>query len=242
MIDLSNISSLPPDGAHKHASKEHLKELREELFELQNVFYADGRFGLLIILQGMDASGKDGVCRHVMTAMNPMGVQVKSFKKPTELELQHDFLWRIYPHFPAKRMIQVFNRSYYEDILVPTVEATHSKAVIAQRYTLINAVEENLDLNNIHVLKFFLQISREEQAERIAERKTLPDKKWKYNHADEISDAKWKHYRQTYEQIINGCQDKPWHIIPADKRWYRNEQVAIIIRDYLKGLGLKYPA
>jgi PPK2 family polyphosphate:nucleotide phosphotransferase len=241
MIELSKISSLPPDGAHEHTSKEHLKELREELFELQNVFYADGRFGLLIILQGMDASGKDGVCRHVMTAMNPMGVQVKSFKKPTELELSHDFMWRVYPHFPPKRMIEVFNRSHYEDILIPTVSGTLSEEVIEQRSQLINAVEENLEASNIHVLKFFLHISREEQAERIAERKTIPYKKWKYDHADEISDAKWKHFRTTYEKIMNDCRQDSWHIIPADKRWYRNEQVAIILRDHLKGLDLKYP-
>lgn len=241
MIELDKTLTIPPAEAHKHASKKHLKQLRKELFELQNVFYADGRFGLLIVLQGMDASGKDGICRHVISAMNPMGVQVKAFKKPTQAEMEHDFLWRIYPHFPPKRMIEVFNRSYYEDILVPTVEGLFSKEVIEHRYKLIDDIEHHLNLNNIHVLKFYLHISREEQAERIAERKTIPHKKWKYDHADEISDAKWDHYRQTYERLLNDCTDDPWHIIPADKRWYRNEQVAIIIRDHLKGLGLKYP-
>ncbi len=241
MIKLHKISSTPPDDAHKHASKKHLKELRKELFELQNVFYADGRFALLIVLQGMDASGKDGICRHVISAMNPMGIHVKAFKRPTEIELKHDFLWRVYPNFPPKGKIEVFNRSYYEDILVPTVEGTFSEAVIEHRYKLINTVEKHLNINNTHVIKFFLHISREEQAERIAERKTLVEKKWKYENADEISDAKWNHYHQTYERILNDCTDDPWHIIPADKRWYRNEQVAIVLRDHLKSLDLKYP-
>lgn len=241
MVELDNIPTAPAEGTDKEASKWHLEELRRELFDLQNVFYADGRYGLLIVLQGMDASGKDGICRHVMSAMNPMGVQVKSFKKPTEAELEHDFLWRIYPHFPPKGMIQVFNRSYYEDILVPSVEGTFSDEVIAHRYNLIDTIEHHLNINNIHVLKFFLHISREEQAERIAERKVAPHKKWKYDHADEISDAKWNKYRQTYEKLLNNCCDNPWHIIPADKRWYRNEQVAIILRDHLKGLNLQYP-
>jgi PPK2 family polyphosphate:nucleotide phosphotransferase len=240
-MDIRQQPTKPPTGADKDTSKEHLKELHKELLELQNVFYADGRFGLLILLQGMDASGKDGICRHVMTAMNPMGVQVTSFKRPTEIELAHDFLWRIYPHFPAKGMIRVFNRSYYEDILIPTVNGTFDKARLAHRYNLIDTVEQHLAINNIHVLKFFLHISREEQAERIAERKTLPHKKWKYEDADEISDQKWNLFQDTYNQIFNGCDSNPWHIIPADKRWYRNEQVALILRDHLRGLDLKYP-
>ncbi len=240
-IDIRKLPTAPPKGTDKSVSKGHLVSLRQELSELQNVFYADGRFGLLIILQGMDASGKDGVCRHVMSAMNPMGVQVTSFKKPTEAELQHDFLYRIYPHFPAKSRIRVFNRSYYEDILVPTVEGLYGKERINDRYKLINTIERHLQVNNIHVLKFFLHLSREEQAERIAERKTIQHKKWKYDHADNISDEKWDHFQETYSQLFNDCDNTPWHIIPADRRWYRNEQVAIILRDHLKGLGLEYP-
>lgn len=241
-IDITQMPTEPTAGTDKEASYAQLEVLRKELFDLQNVFYADGRFGLLIILQGMDASGKDGICRHVMSAMNPMGVQVTSFKKPTEAELEHDFLYRIYPHFPARAMIKVFNRSYYEDILVPTVEGTLPPERIAHRYELIDTIEKHLEINNIHVLKFFLHISREEQAERIAERKTVPHKKWKYDHADEISDEKWNHFQQTYNEIINQCCGRPWHIIPADKRWHRNEMVATILRDHLKGLGLKYPS
>lgn len=241
MMNLSEISALPPEGADKELSKQHLEELRNELFELQNVFYADGRYGLLIILQGMDTSGKDGVCRHVMSAMNPLGVQVTSFKKPTETELQHDFLWRIYPHFPAKGMIRVFNRSYYEDILVPTVNNTLSTQIIEHRHQLINTVEKHLALNNIHVLKFFLHISREKQLEKIAERKLAPHKKWKYSKEDNFTDEMWQQYQSVYEHVIDSCQLTPWHIIPADKRWYRNERVAQILRDHLQNLGLQYP-
>lgn len=240
-MDLQHCPTAPPIGTDKNISEHNLEQLRKELFELQNVFYADGRFGLLIILQGMDASGKDGICRHVMSAMNPMGVQVTSFKRPTETELSHDFLWRIYPHFPARGMIRVFNRSYYEDVLVPTVEGYVAPEKIENRFKLINAIEEHLQLNNIHVLKFFLHISREEQAERIAERKTEPHKKWKYDHADEISHEKWNRYQQTYNRLVNDCSNSPWHVIPADKRWYRNEMAATVLRDHLQSLSLEYP-
>ncbi|CAN5275764.1 polyphosphate kinase 2 family protein [soil metagenome] len=240
-MDISSLPTKPTKGTEKRAGKDHLKTLRNELAELQNMFYADGRFGLLIVLQGMDASGKDGVCRHVMSAMNPMGVQVTSFKKPTEAELDHDFLWRIYPHFPARGMIEVFNRSYYEDILMPMVGGDLSQVIIDQRFELINAIERHLEVSNIHVLKFFLHISREEQKERIVERKTIAHKKWKYSHADEFTDKKWNTFQEMYNYVLGNSSHNPWHIIPADKRWYRNEQVALVIRDHLKGLGLEYP-
>lgn len=241
IMDLSKISALPPEGADKGTAKQYLKQLHKELFELQSVFYADGRYGLLIILQGMDTSGKDGICRHVMTAMNPLGVQVKSFKKPTPTEEEHDFLWRVYPHFPPKGMIQVFNRSYYEDILVPSVEGNLSEDILAHRYELINTIEKHLALNNIHVLKFFLHISREKQLEKIANRKLKLRKKWKYDRKDEITDEKWQKYQEVYNKIMSDCQQNPWHIIPADKRWHRNEKVAIILRNYMQDLDLRYP-
>ncbi len=240
-MDINQIPTTPPESSDKEQSTAHLKELRKGLFELQNLFYADGRFGLLVILQGMDASGKDGVCRHVMSAMNPMGVQVTSFKKPTAEELRHDFLWRVYPHFPALGMMRVFNRSYYEDVLVPSMEGTHSLETIEHRMRLINHIEQHLQASNIHVLKFFLHISREEQLHRIAERKTLEHKKWKYDHADEISDEKWHRYQQTYNRVLTDCSVIPWHIVPADKRWYRNEKVAQILHQHLSSLALHYP-
>ena len=179
MIDLNTISTKPPSNISKSETKKDLAQLRKELFELQNKFYADGRFGLLIILQGMDTSGKDGTIRHALSSMNPQGVQVKSFKKPTEEELKHDFLWRVYTHIPPKGMIQVFNRSYYEDIIMPSLNSSLPDEILAHRCMFIKYLEQHLRLSNIHVLKFFLHISKEEQKERIQERLIKPHKRWK---------------------------------------------------------------
>ena len=162
MIKLEKLATKPSDEFSKKECTKGLIRFQKKLFELQNVFYADSRFALLIILQGVDTSGKDGVIRHVMTRMNPMGINVKSFKQSTEEEMKHDFLWRIFPHFPAKGMIGVFNRSYYEDILVPFMEETLTKDGLLQRCQLINGLEQHLEKSNIHILKFFLHLSKEE--------------------------------------------------------------------------------
>jgi PPK2 family polyphosphate:nucleotide phosphotransferase len=240
MIKFGKMSTLPPKGSLKTACNKELAIFHKKLFELQNVFYADSRFALLIILQGVDTSGKDGVIRHVMTCMNPMGIQVKSFKQPTEEELKHDFLWRIYPHFPAKGMIEVFNRSYYEDVLVPYMQDTLSKDNLLNRCQLINCLEQHLKKSNIHVLKFFLHLSKEEQEQRIEERLTDPHKQWKYTKEDTLATDNWADYQVAYELIINKCKEQAWHIIPADKRWYRNYAVAKIITNHLESLKLKY--
>lgn len=160
MIKLKNIFTTQLKDFSKKGCNKELATFRKKLFELQNVFYADGHFTLLIIFQGVDTSGKDGTIRHVMASMNPMGVQVKSFKEPTKEELEHDFLWRIYPHFPAKGMIEVFNRSYYEDILAPSIDDKLSKEELQHRCELINRVEQHLEFSKIHVLKSFLHISK----------------------------------------------------------------------------------
>lgn len=241
MKKLIEISTKPTKGLTKKECKEQLIVFHKQLFELQNKFYADGRFGLLIILQGMDTSGKDGTIRHVLSCINPMGLQVKSFKKPTKEEQQHDFLWRVYPHIPAKSMMQVFNRSYYEDILVPSVYNTINEERVNHRYKLINQIEEHLLKNDIHVIKFFLHISKEEQSERIRERLTEPHKKWKYDVEDKKAAKKWNDYEKIYDQIILDCTHVPWNIIPADKRWYRNYKVAKTLVEYLEKLNLKYP-
>lgn len=241
MKELKDISTLPPEQVIKKKCKEELRLFHKRLYELQNMFYADGRFGLLIILQGMDTSGKDGTIRHVMTSMNPMGLKVQSFKKPTEEEQMHDFLWRIYPHFPSKGMIQVFNRSYYEDIIVPVVNISLTEEKIKHRMNLINELEQHLAQNNIHILKLYLHISPDEQRKRINERLTIPHKKWKYNHDDEIAAKKWDAYQNIYDIVIKQCNKIPWHIIPSDKRWYRNYSVAKMLTEYLESLNLKYP-
>lgn len=241
MYRLSEISPLPPEGANKTTCKEELGTLRRHLFELQNVFYADRRFGLLILLQGLDTAGKDGTIRHVITCMNPMGVHVKSFKKPTEIELAHDFLWRAYPNFPAKGMIEVFNRSYYEDILIPSVYFSQEPELLEHRMNMINALERHLALNDVLILKFFLHISREEQEQRIQERLTKPHKKWKYSKEDEVAAKRWNDYTRAYDALLNNCNQIPWNIIPAEKRWYRNYAVAQVIKNQLTDLDLKYP-
>ena len=241
MIDLSKIDTFPPGDSHKAKTKKNLKKLRKELFQLQNKFYADGRYSILIILQGVDASGKDGTIRHAFSSMNPQGVQVKSFKKPTEDERQHDFLWRIYPHFPEKGMIKIFNRSYYEDILVPSVEKTLSEDVLQHRINLINELEHHLGANNTVILKFYLHLSEEEQKKRIEERKTKPHKRWKYAKEDELVPKRWDEYRSAYHTLINACSHLPWHIVPADKRWYRNWFVANKLLETLEQLNLTYP-
>ncbi len=238
---LNSISTLPSTELSKNDCKKELRNIKEEFFELQNKFYADGRFSLLIILQGMDTSGKDGVIRNVFSCMNPMGLNVTSFKKPSGEELNHDFLWRVYPKFPAKRMIRVFNRSYYEDILVPMVNKTLKPNDIQHRYQYINELEDHLKRNNTHILKFFLHISKDKQLERIDERKTKPHKKWKYDIADEETRKDWDEYLNAYTSVIENCNKQPWHIIPSDKKWNRNYEVATILLKHFKSLKLKYP-
>lgn len=241
MKELKDISTLPPEQTSKNEYKDGLTAFHKQLFELQNVFYADGRYGLLIILQGMDTSGKDGTIRHVMTCMNPMGLRVQSFKKPTEEEKKHDFLWRIYPHIPAKSMMQVFNRSYYEDIIVPSVNNALTENKLKHRCSLINELEQHLIQNDIHVLKFFLHISKDEQEERIRERLSKPHKRWKYSKEDDKAAKRWDAYTGIYNKLIGQCNKTPWHVIPADKRWYRNYTVAKILTEHLEKLNLKYP-
>lgn len=170
-----------------------------------------------------------------------MGVNIKSFGIPTDEENQHDFLWRIYPNLPGKGMIQVFNRSYYEDILVPKVKKTVPPAQLEHRFELVNMLESHLELNNIKILKLFLHISRDEQLDRIEERKTKKNKMWKYDKSDEYSIDKWKASQEVYEILLNRCQKIPWHIIPANKRWHRNYMAAKIIKDFFKELNINYP-
>lgn len=241
MKTLKDISTLPAAEYSKEACKKGLKEYREKLFALQNLFYANSNSALLIILQGPDTSGKDGTIRHVMTCMNPQGVRVKSFKKPTEEELQHDYLWRVYPHIPGKGMVQVFNRSYYEDIIVPMVEKTLPEGRPEERMAFINNWEQHLVRNGIHLLKFFLHISPEKQQEKIRERQLKPHKQWKYSREDKNAGRDWNATAGAYELVINNCNNPEWNIIPADKKWYRNYAVAKKIAEYLESLELKYP-
>ena len=240
---LSNASTNPKAGTDRKQTEVEISKLKDEMFNLQNLLFAEKKYSLLIILQGMDAAGKDGTIRHVFSSMNPMGVNVKAFKEPTDEEMAHDFLWRVHPHAPAKGMIQIFNRSHYEEILVPTVHKTASKEKIELRYDFINSFEKNLVENNTIILKFYLNVSKEVQAERIKERLTVPHKKWKYDPADKREAGNWDAYMEVYEKIFKKCGPEiPWIIVPADHKWYRNYIVAKALVDTMEGLKMKYPS
>lgn len=239
---LQDQPTLPPDGTDREAFRQQILVLQDELFQLQNKLYADGRHALLIILQGLDASGKDGTIRNAFSCFNPQGVRVKAFKAPTETELQYDFLFRVYPHFPERGMIQVFNRSYYEDVLVPMVTGTLPDAELNARMDFLNALEDHLSRSHTHILKFYLNISPQEQLKRIEERKTDPTKFWKYDIRDEETAERWTDFKAAYDRVLNRCQARPWHIIPADRKWYRNHEVLRVVVECLRGLDLRYPS
>lgn len=242
MINLSKYSARAPKNLDREKVETITKELQGRLFDLQRLLYANSERSLLIILQGLDAAGKDSTIRHVFSCVNPMGCNVKSFKKPTEEELKRDFLWRIYPHVPAKGMIQIFNRSHYEDILVPTVHGTHENGTIQKRYGYINTFEQRLKSNGTIILKFFLHISLERQQEKMKLRLSDPRKKWKYDIADKLEAKNRKAYTEVYEEIFRRCSPEiPWHIVPADQKWYRNMFIAKKVVGVLEDLKMKYP-
>ncbi|MGN6492766.1 MAG: PPK2 family polyphosphate kinase [Agriterribacter sp.] len=241
-LTLRNISTRAPEKLNKEATKLETAALLKQLNELQNLLYAEGRHSLLIIIQGMDASGKDGVIRNVMSAMNPQGVTVKSFKVPTPDEAAHDFLWRVHAAAPAKGMIQVFNRSHYEDILVTRVHKWCTDKVARQRMEAINAFEDLLVTHNqTRILKFYLHISPQEQQQRLHERMQDPAKMWKYNEKDFEEARLWKIYMKMYEDCFNKCNHIPWTIVPADQNWYKEFLIAKSIRDTLASLKMQYP-
>jgi len=242
MSTLSEISTKAPKEFNKKEIKEETIKLLEELNELQNLLYAEGKHSVLVILQGMDASGKDGVIRKVFGQINPQGVQVVSFKTPTEEELAHDFLWRIHKQTPAKGMIQIFNRSHYEDVLITRVHGWCDDATAEKRFDAINNFEELLILHNAtQVLKFYLHISQEEQTERLEERTEDPTKEWKYNAKDKEEAKLWNQYMEMYEDVFINCNAAPWIIVPADQNWYKSYLVANTLRKALKELNMKYP-
>ncbi|MCS7073647.1 MAG: polyphosphate kinase [Bacteroidia bacterium] len=241
-ISLKSISTRAPKEYDKEQTKSKIPLLISRLSELQAVMFAEKKHSLLIILQGMDASGKDGVVKEVFTGVNPMGCRVQSFKKPTEEELAHDFLWRIHKHTPEKGMIQLFNRSHYEDVLVTRVHHQINDAVAKQRMKAINAFEELLQSHNTHILKFYLHISREEQLKRLNERITNPYKRYKYQSADIEESKHWDRYMEYYEEVFEQCSPKiPWHIVPSDQNWYKEYFIAKTIVDTLEELKMEYP-
>ena len=241
-IRLSQIDTNAPKDFDKKEIKEKTQAILSELDELQNLLFAESKHAVLIILQGMDGSGKDGVIKNVFTSMNPQGVNVKSFKVPTEEEASHDFLWRIHHYVPAKGMMQLFNRSHYEDILVTRVHNWCDDATAKKRMKAINDFEELLqEHNHTRILKFYLHISPEEQQKRLKERIKDPAKMWKYNEKDFEEAELWNTYMHMYEECFENCNNVPWTIVPSNQNWYKEFIIAKQLYNLLRSLDMKYP-
>lgn len=241
-IRLKDLSTRAPEELDKKETREKTEKLVAELDELQNLLFAEGKHSVLVVIQGMDGSGKDGVIRNVLGNMNPQGVTVKSYKAPTAEELSHDFLWRIHQHAPAKGMIQIFNRSHYEDILITRVHKWCDDETAVKRMKAINDFEQLLqEHNHTHILKFYLHISPEEQHERLSERMKDPAKMWKYNEKDFDEAKLWDLYMQMYEDCFNECNRPEWIIVPADQNWYKEFVIASALHSLLSGLGMQFP-
>src|SRR2546423_15385906 len=237
--DAKRPRALPKGKDLKRAAKEQRKRIEK----LQDIFYADDRCALLVVLQGRDASGKDGTVKHVFRSVNPMGCEVTSFKAPTDIERQHDFLWRIERRVPAKRMIGIFNRSHYEDVIVPRIRHEMPEEVVRKRYEQINDFERNLTENGVVILKFFLHVSRDEQKKRLIERLENPKKNWKFREGDLDDRALWDDYTAAFQDMIAQCSTRwaRWYIVPADDEDARNLLIAGTIADTLDRLKLRYP-
>lgn len=243
-IDLQKFNPDYDFSINKEEAEDVLeRSLRKRMSDLQHRLYAEREKALLIVLQGVDTSGKDGTIRHVISAFNPQGCTVKAFKEPMAEDLSHDFLWRIHKGAPAKGEIVTFNRSHYEDIIQPRVHKIVRKSIWSQRYEYINSFERCLLDNGTKTIKFFLHISKEEQRKRLEERMTDPSKQWKISERD-IEDLKfYNSYTAAYQDIIKRCSNlwAPWYIIPANKKWFRNLAVGLIIVNTLERMRPKFP-
>lgn len=229
--------------ADKDTAKAQLAEDAAAIDALQDRLFAEGKRALLVVLQGIDCSGKDGTVRAVFNPCGPLGVKVTSFRAPSPDELAQDYLWRVHKVCPARGYIGIFNRSHYEDVLVVKVKGYASADAIERRYDEINAFEKMLSNNGTTILKFMLHISKEEQAERLRERIETPEKRWKFNPGD-LDDRKlWDQYMAAYEMALSRCSTAhaPWHVIPADRNWVRNAAVARIVRQTLEEMNPQYP-
>ena len=241
-IKLKEISTRAPKDWDKEETKAKMAGILEKLDDLQNLLFAESKHAVLVILQGMDASGKDGVVRKVFGTMNPQGVWVRSFKTPTEEELSHDFLWRIHKVAPPKGIIQLFNRSQYEDVLITRVHKWIDDKTAKKRMKAINDFEQLLqEHNSTTILKFYLHISPEEQQLRLQERVHDATKQWKYNEKDFEEAKLWDDYMAAYEDCFEYCNDVPWTIVPADQNWYKEYIIAHALLKALEKLDMQYP-
>lgn len=243
-----DLSKMPTSAQSFHTDRAEaeieFKAARDELIELQSRLYAEGKHKLLIVLQAMDAGGKDGTIRRVFRGVNPQGVQVTSFKAPSKLELAHDFLWRIHQAVPGQGMIGVFNRSHYEDVLVVRVHDFVPESVWRPRYDHINQFEKMLADSGTTILKFYLHISKKEQKERFQDRLDDPNKHWKFSREDLEKRKYWNDYMAAFEEMLFQCSTDwaPWHIIPANQKWYRNLAITRTIVETIKSLDPQYPS
>ncbi|UVS78069.1 PPK2 family polyphosphate kinase [Actinokineospora sp. UTMC 2448] len=239
--DLPDPRSTPVGPTSKQAARAALPAIGARLAELQEALYAEATRGVLLVLQGMDTSGKGGTIKHVAGLLNPLGLRIASFKSPTREERRHDFLWRIRKQVPVPGQIGVFDRSHYEDVLIVRVEnlAPDWEA----RYSTINAFEAELADSGITVIKCFLHISPREQKKRLLDRLNDPSKHWKYNPADLAARAKWSAYQEAYAAVLARCSTPaaPWYVIPADRKWYRNWAVASLLLETLEALAPQPP-
>jgi PPK2 family polyphosphate:nucleotide phosphotransferase len=242
-VNLADYDPGHTGDGHKKSAAKTAKQNAKRLQALQEVMWAEGKHSLLIILQALDAGGKDGTIKHVMRGVNPQGCQVTSFKVPTEEELAHDYLWRIHKAVPRRGYIGIFNRSHYEDVLVVRVHNLVPENVWQQRYDQINHFEKLLADNGTTILKFFLYISKEEQKKRFEERLHDSKKNWKFSMGDVKEREYWDQYMRAYEDALTRCSTAwaPWHIIPADHKWYRNLLVSQTIVEALEKLEMRFP-
>jgi PPK2 family polyphosphate:nucleotide phosphotransferase len=242
-IKLGDIDASDTHGVSKAAAARRLVRNLERLSVLQYELYAEARRALLVVLQGIDAGGKDGTIRHVMSGLNPQGVDVTSFKVPEGEEKRHNYLWRVHKAVPERGKIGIFNRSHYEDVLVVRVHSLAPKQVWSKRYSQINDFERMLSENDVHIVKFLLYISKEEQAKRFRQRIEDRHKNWKFSAADLKEREYWDQYIDAFEDVLRKCSTKwaPWYVIPANHKWFRNLAVSEILVHVLEGMDLKYP-
>jgi PPK2 family polyphosphate:nucleotide phosphotransferase len=238
--DPGDTTGAPGD---RQATQDTFEALSDELLALQDRLYAESAQSLLVVLQAMDAGGKDGTIKHVFRGLNPQGVHVTTFKAPNEDELAHDFLWRVHKTTPARGLIGIFNRSHYEDVLIVRVQSLVPEEVWRPRYDHINHFEALLGDSGTRVIKLFLHISREEQAERLRERLERPDKRWKFRRGDLAERERWDDYMAAYEEAIarTSTERAPWYVVPADHKWFRNWAVSRIVIETLQDMDPRYP-
>lgn len=242
-LDLREIPTREDGGISKKDGKKALKQLSKRLVDLQELLYARKERGLLVIFQAMDAGGKDSTTRHVFRKLDPAGVRVKSFKQPSQRERRHDFLWRIHMHTPRRGYMAIFNRSHYEDVVAVRVRQLQPPEAWQDRFEHINAFERLLASERTIVLKFFLHISKQYQKERLQRRLDRTDKHWKFNPKDLVDRDRWDQFMQAYSEAIRRCSTAaaPWHVVPAERRWYRDLVVMQTVVDRLESLRMSYP-